>query len=44
MVEPIVLGGGKRRFPDDGEARRFELASAKPAGTGVVVCHYRRSG
>jgi dihydrofolate reductase len=42
MIEPIALGGGKRLFPDDGEARAFELTSAKTAGTGVHVCHYRR--
>jgi dihydrofolate reductase len=24
MIEPIVLGGGKSIFPDDGEARAFE--------------------
>ena len=25
MIEPIVLGGGKRIFPDDGSARPLEL-------------------
>jgi dihydrofolate reductase len=43
MIEPIVLGGGKRMFPDDGEARRFELVSAKTANTGVQVCRYQRA-
>jgi dihydrofolate reductase len=43
MVEPIVLGGGKTIFPDDGEARPFELVSAATAGTGVQVCRYRRA-
>jgi dihydrofolate reductase len=41
MIEPITLGGGKRLFPDDGEARRFELVSAQTAATGVQVCRYR---
>jgi dihydrofolate reductase len=41
MIEPITLGGGKTLFPSDGEARRFELASAATAGTGVQVCRYR---
>ena len=27
MIEPIVLGGGKRLFPDDGRARPLELVS-----------------
>ena len=41
MLEPILLGGGKRIFPDDGEARPLELVSAKPAKTGVLICTYR---
>ena len=44
MIEPIVLGGGKTIFPDDGEARTFELVSATTASTGVQVCRYRRAG
>jgi dihydrofolate reductase len=44
MIEPIVLGGGKSIWPDDGAARNFELVSTKPAGTGVQVSHYRRAG
>ncbi|OBK39336.1 hypothetical protein A5658_24630 [Mycobacterium sp. 1245111.1] len=28
MVEPILLAGGKRLFPDDGIARALELVSA----------------
>jgi len=41
MVEPILLGGGKRVFPDDGRARPLELVSATPTATGVVICVYR---
>ena len=41
MIEPITLGGGKTLFPDDGEARKFELISAQTAKTGVQVCRYR---
>lgn len=41
MLEPITLGGGKTLFPNDGEARRFELVSSATAGTGVQVCRYR---
>jgi dihydrofolate reductase len=44
MIEPIVLGGGKSIWPDDGTARNFELLATKPAGTGVQVSHYRRAG
>jgi dihydrofolate reductase len=43
MIEPITLGGGKRIFEDDGEARKFELASATTAGTGVQICRYQRA-
>ena len=41
FIEPITLGGGKTLFPTDGEARRFELASAETTATGVQVCRYR---
>lgn len=42
MLEPLMLGGGKRVFPADGQARPLELVSATPAATGTVICHYRR--
>jgi dihydrofolate reductase len=41
MIEPILLGGGKRVLPEDGRARPLELVSATTAGTGVLVCTYR---
>ena len=41
FIEPITLGGGKRLFPDDGEARKYELTSAETTKTGVQVCTYR---
>src|SRR5262245_26779375 len=44
MIEPIALGGGKRIFPDDGAARRFELISSTTASTGVQICRYQRAG
>jgi dihydrofolate reductase len=43
MIEPILLGGGKRAFPDDGAARTFELLTAQTTATGVQVCHYQRA-
>jgi dihydrofolate reductase len=43
MIEPIMLGGGKTIFPEDGEARPFELTSATTASTGVQVCRYQRA-
>ena len=41
MIEPILLGGGKRIFPTDGQARPLELVSATTAKTGVLICTYR---
>jgi dihydrofolate reductase len=44
MIEPILLGGGKRIFPEDGHARPLELVSVTPAATGVLICAYRPAG
>jgi dihydrofolate reductase len=44
MVEPILLGGGKRLFPDDGRARPLELVSSSPSKSGVLICTYRPAG
>jgi dihydrofolate reductase len=41
MLEPVLLGGGKRIFPEGGARRPLELVDATPTGTGVVMCHYR---
>jgi dihydrofolate reductase len=41
MIEPILLGGGKRIFPEDGRARPLELVSTTIASTGVLICTYR---
>jgi dihydrofolate reductase len=41
MIEPILLGGGKRLFPDDSQARALELVSATTTATGVLICTYR---
>jgi dihydrofolate reductase len=43
VVDPIVLGGGKTIFADDGEARPFELVSTLTANTGVLVNRSRRA-
>jgi dihydrofolate reductase len=44
MIEPVLLGGGKRVFPADGRARPLELVSASTASTGVLLCTYRPAG
>ena len=41
MIEPVILGGGKSIFPDDGDLRTLELVSAVTSGAGVHVCTYR---
>ena len=42
MVFPVILGAGKRLFPDDAtELRRLRLADTKPVGAdGVIVLTY----
>ncbi len=44
MIEPIVLGGGKRLFPEDGQARTLDLVSTSTSSTGVLICTYRPTG
>ncbi len=41
MIEPVLLGGGKTIFPDDGALRTLELESTVTSGTGVHVAIYR---
>ena len=41
MIEPILLGGGKRIFSADGIARPMQLVSCITAATGVLACTYR---
>lgn len=40
-VYPLVLGGGKRLFRDDGQLRRLELVDSRTTSTGGVVLTYR---
>ncbi|MFP5297660.1 MAG: dihydrofolate reductase family protein [Actinomycetota bacterium] len=44
MIEPVILGGGKRIFPEDGAMRSLELVSSEVSKTGVLVCTYRPAG
>jgi dihydrofolate reductase len=41
MIEPVILGGGKTIFPDDGALRPLELVAIVTSSTGVQVCTYR---
>jgi dihydrofolate reductase len=41
MVMPVLLGGGKSLWPDDGAQRKLELVSTVTSPNGVNVCTYR---
>lgn len=42
-VAPVILGGGKTIFPENGQAAPFELVSSVRASTGAQVCRYARA-
>ncbi len=44
MIEPVVLGGGKRLFSDDGQSRALKLISTSTSNTGVHLCTYQPAG
>ena len=43
MIDPVILGGGKRFLREDGACRRFALASSEPTPTGAILATYARS-
>jgi dihydrofolate reductase len=44
LVDPVLLGVGKRLFADGTPARAFELASTTATPTGIVVNSYKPVG
>jgi dihydrofolate reductase len=42
MIDPLVLGGGKRIFPEDGQLRRFRLAEHEFTNYGAILATYSR--
>jgi dihydrofolate reductase len=40
MIDPILVGGGKRIFPDDGELRPLRLVDQEVTTTGTVIATY----
>jgi dihydrofolate reductase len=40
MIDPVVLGGGKRIFGDDGLLRRLRLVDGQVTGTGAILATY----
>jgi dihydrofolate reductase len=41
VVFPLLLGGGKRLFRDDGQLRRLRLVSSQETSTGGLMLTYR---
>ncbi len=41
LIHPIVLGSGRRLFPDGGATAVFELVRSKTTDTGVIAAIYR---
>jgi dihydrofolate reductase len=42
MIDPLVLGGGKRLFPDDGALRPLRLVDSEVTTTGAILATYAR--
>jgi len=40
MIDPVVLGGGKRIFPDDGALRPLRLVDSQVTTTGAMLATY----
>jgi dihydrofolate reductase len=40
MIDPVVLGGGKRLFPDDGFLRSLRLVDSHATTTGAILATY----
>lgn len=43
MIDPLVLGGGKRIFRDDGSLRRLQLVDGRVTATGAILATYAPS-
>ena len=41
MIHPLVLGSGRRLFPDGGGAQALRLVDSKTATTGVLIATYQ---
>jgi dihydrofolate reductase len=40
MIDPVVLGGGKRMFRDDGLLMQLRLVDGQVTGTGAFLATY----
>jgi dihydrofolate reductase len=43
MIDPLLVGGGKRLFADDGALRRLRLTDTQATTTGAILATYERS-
>ncbi len=43
MIDPIVLGGGKHVFRDDGVLKALRLVSSEVTTTGAILATYARA-
>lgn len=44
MIDPVLVGGGKRLFDGDGALRRLRLASSEVTSTGAILATYVAAG
>jgi dihydrofolate reductase len=44
MIDPLVVGGGKRLFHDDGARRPLRLANSQVTSTGAIIATYAAAG
>lgn len=44
MVDPLILGGGKRIFQDDGVRRPLRLIDSQAVTTGAIIASYAPAG
>ena len=40
MIDPVILGGGKRLFDDDGALRSLQLVDSQVVSTGAIIATY----
>jgi dihydrofolate reductase len=44
MIDPIIVGGGSRLFPEDGVLRSLRLVDSQVTTTGAIVATYVPAG
>ena len=41
LIHPLILGSGRRLFPDEGAMARLRLANSRTTRTGVIIATYQ---